>query len=375
MTSGGLGDELRRIGREAGLDAVGICDAAPFDQTERAIRERKALGWSAGMQFTFRKPERSTNPQAALPGATAIFVGARRYERRAEDGDGNGQPQGRVAMYSWVDHYLPLRAALGVVADRLRREGWQARVLADDNALVDRAAAVRAGLGWYGKNTNVLLPGSGSWFVLGSVLTDAPLTAGTPPPASVPDGCRSCQRCLAACPTGALVGPGQLDARRCLAWLLQAPGVFPAEHRAALGDRLYGCDDCQTSCPVNRLATHREAPPAAEPDAQPTVDILRLLSARDDELLESVGRWYIPGREPRYVRRNALIVLGNTANPADPAIIEALAGALRDADPLIRAHAVWAAARLGRRDLLREVEHDSDPLVMAELAATGARHP
>jgi epoxyqueuosine reductase len=375
MTSGGLGDELRRIGREAGLDAVGICDAAPFAQTERAIRERKALGWAAGMQFTYRKPERSTNPQAALPGATAIFVGARRYERQAEDSDGSGQPQGRVAMYSWVDHYQPLRAALGVVADRLRREGWQARVLADDNALVDRAAAVRAGLGWYGKNTNVLLPGSGSWFVLGSVLTDAPLTAGTPPPAPVPDGCRSCQRCLAACPTGALVGPGQLDARRCLAWLLQAPGVFPAEHRAALGDRLYGCDDCQTSCPINRLATHREAPPAAEPDAQPTVDILWLLSARDDELLESVGRWYIPGREPRYLRRNALIVLGNTANPADPAIIEALTGALRDPDPIVRAHAVWAAARLGRRDLLREVEHDPDPLVIAELAATGAQHP
>src|SRR6516165_6236591 len=119
MTSGGLGDELRRIGREAGLDAVGICDAAPFAQTERAIRERKALGWAAGMQFTYRKPERSTNPQAALPGATAIFVGARRYERRADDGDCNGQPKGRVAMYSWVDHYQPLRAALGVVADRL----------------------------------------------------------------------------------------------------------------------------------------------------------------------------------------------------------------------------------------------------------------
>jgi epoxyqueuosine reductase len=272
-----------------------------------------------------------------------------------------------------VDHYEPLRAALGVVADRLRQEGWQARVLADDNALVDRAAAVRAGLGWYGKNTNVLIPGSGSWFVLGSVLTDAPLTATMEPPTPVPDGCRSCQRCLAACPTGALVGPGQLDARRCLAWLVQAPGVFPAEYRAALGDRLYGCDDCQTSCPVNRLATHQQAPPDAEPDAQPTVDILWVLSARDDELLKSVGRWYIPRREPRYLRRNALVVLGNTANPADPAVIEALVAALKDADSIVRAHAVWAAARLGRPDLLRHMEDDTDPLVRAELAATGAR--
>jgi epoxyqueuosine reductase len=376
MSTRRLADELRRIGREAGLDAVGICEARPFDQAERAIRERKARGWAAGMQFTYRKPERSTNPQAALPGAAAIFVGARRYERRADDchdRDAGRRPRGRVAMYSWVDHYEPLRAALGVVADRLRRDGWQARVLVDDNALVDRAAAVRAGLGWYGKNTNVLLPGSGSWFVLGSVLTDAPLTDAIDAPVPVADGCRSCQRCLAACPTGALVGPGQLDARRCLAWLVQAPGVFPVEYRVALGDRLYGCDDCQTSCPVNRLATHRHPPPSADPGAQPAVDILWVLSAADDELLESLGRWYIPHREPRYLRRNALIVLGNTADPLDPAVIEALAHALQDADPLVRAHAVWAAARLGRPDLLHQVEQDRDPLVRAELAAAGAR--
>ena len=161
---------------------------------------------------------------------------------------------------AWIDHYRPLRAALGRVAEHLQSAGWRARVVADDNALVDRAAAVRAGLGWYGKNTNVLLPGAGSWFVLGSVLTDAPLTAGTSSPRPVPDGCGSCQQCLTACPTGALVGAGQLDGRRCLAWLLQAPGVFPPEFRVALGDRMYGCDDCQTVCPINRMATRRHPP-------------------------------------------------------------------------------------------------------------------
>jgi epoxyqueuosine reductase len=274
-------------------------------------------------------------------------------------------------MYSWTDHYRPLRAALTVVADRLVQAGWRARVLADDNALVDRAAAVRAGLGWYGKNTNVLLPGAGSWFVLGSVVTDAPLAAAQPEPEVEPDGCRSCQRCLAACPTGALVGPGQLDARRCLAWLVQAPGVFPRQYRAALGDRLYGCDDCQTSCPVNQLATRRSAPPAAEPGAQPKVDILWVLSASDIELMEALGRWYIPGRQPRYLRRNALIVLGNTGDPTEPSTIEALARALRHPDPLVRAHGVWAADRLGRSDLLETLGPDRDPLVVAELAATG----
>ena len=160
-------------------------------------------------------------------------------------------------MYSWIDHYRPLRIALQAVSDHLVAAGWRARVLVDDNALVDRPAAVRAGIGWYGKNSNVLLPGWGSWFVLGSVVTDAPL-AEPGSTSAVPDGCGACDRCLTACPTGAL-GAGELDARRCLAWLVQAPGVFPREHRVALGDRLYGCDDCQTVCPVNRA---RPPPPS-----------------------------------------------------------------------------------------------------------------
>jgi epoxyqueuosine reductase len=371
---GSLAAEVCRIGRTAGLDAIGICDASPFQDTRRILEERRANGWAAGMQFTYRNPPRSTDPQTTVAGAAAIVVGARRYERQPPDSARVPSRAGRVAMYSWIDHYRPLRAALGAMADHLAGGGWQARVLADDNALVDRAAAVRAGLGWYGKNTNVLLPDAGSWFVLGSVITDAPLADAAAAPAPVADGCGSCQRCLAACPTGALVGPGELDARRCLAWLLQAPGVFPAEYRAALGDRLYGCDDCQTSCPVNRLATRHHPPPPAETGAQPGVDVMALLNASDAEILADVGRWYIPGREPRYVRRNALIVLGNTGDPVDPDVAATLQRALTDADPIVRAHAVWAAARLGRHDLLKTVEADPDPLVAGELgAARGAR--
>ena len=149
--------------------------------------------------------------------------------------------------------------------------------------------------------------------------------------------------------------PGQLDARRCLAWLVQAPGVFPRQFRVALGDRMYGCDDCQTVCPINRLATRRIRPPTPKPDSQPSVDILRLLACRDETLMDLVGRWYIPGREPRYVRRNALVVLGNTGDPAIPAVDAACQARSADPDPIIRAHAVWAAARLGRRDLLAAV--------------------
>lgn len=373
---------MRRIGRQAGLDAVGICDARPFDDTKRELQERKARGWSAGMQFTYRNPDRSTNPQATLSGAAALVVGARRYDRRNDRGQphpssppAEPRPQGRVAMYSWVDQYGPLRAALGMVAEHLVREGWQARVLVDDNALVDRAAAVRAGIGWYGKNTNVLLPGSGSWFVLGSVVTDAALAGRLPVLAPVANGCGPCRRCLAACPTGALVDAGKLDARRCLAWLLQAPGVFPHDYREALGDRLYGCDDCQAVCPINQQSARHDPPPPAEPEAQPSVDIVDLLAEDDEHLMALVGRWYIPGREARYVRRNALIVLGNTANSADPAVTRTLVRALADRDPVVRSHAVWAAARLGRRDLLRAIQGDPDPLVVAELALAGEPAP
>jgi len=240
-------------------------------------------------------------------------------------------------------------------------------VLADDNALVDREAATRAGLGWYGKNTNVLLPGRGSWFVLGSVITDATLPAATE---RVADGCGPCRRCLPACPTGALVAPGVLDARRCLAALVQAPGAFPVELRAALGDRLYGCDDCQDVCPPNRVGERDRPPSPADEGDDPWVSLLALLSQSDDQLLVHYGRWYIPRREPRYLRRNALVVLGNVGDGSDPAVAAALRGAVADADPLVRAHALWAAHRLGRADIVDErLAHEHDATVLADVRA------
>ena len=166
-------------------------------------------------------------------------------------------PAGRVARFARGNPYAGLRAALDAVADRLRVDGHRARVLMDDNALVDRAAAHRAGLGWWGKNTNLLLPEGGSWYLLGSVLTDLALA---PTGAAVPDGCGSCRRCLDACPTGALE-PGVLDARRCLTWLLQARGPFPRAFRNALGDRIYGCDDCQVVCPPGRSGGREPSDP------------------------------------------------------------------------------------------------------------------
>jgi epoxyqueuosine reductase len=337
------------VGRDAGLDAIGIAEARPFDRARRVLAERKAAGLHGGMAFTYRNPARATDPARSLPGARALVVGARSYHRARPAPPADGGPWAAVAAYSWRDHYAPLRAALGQVAVRLRAEGYRTRVLVDDNALVDREAAHRAGIGWFGKNANLLLPGLGSWFVLGSVVTDAPLP---PDDAPVPDGCGSCTRCLPACPTGALVEPGVLDARRCLAWLLEAPGSFPVEFRPALGDRIYGCDECQAVCPPNRTAERHRPPPPAAADDEPWVSIVELLDLDDDTLVARFARWYVPQRQARYVRRNALVALGNVGDGADPEVERVLCRALASDDPLLREHAAWAAERLGRRDLL-----------------------
>ena len=367
--------DLIALGRAHGLDAVGVTPVEPFGTTRRHIERRRAAGLHGGMRFTYLRPDRSCDPGAALPDARALVVGARSYRRAAAEPAGQTGatgPRGRVARYAWADHYGELRSALTAVAGELRSAGWRARVLADDNALVDREAAYRAGLGWYGKNANLLLPGEGSWFVLGSVVTDAPLAGTGERGERVADGCGACTRCLDGCPTGAIVAPGVVDARRCLAWLLQDDGAFPREHRVALGDRIYGCDDCQEVCPPNRRVD-RAVPAPALDGAETAVDLLDLLAATDGELLDRHGRWYVPRRQARYLRRNALVVLANVADPADERVAATLRVVLSAPDGLVRAHAVWAARRLGRDDLVRDarppLDDDPDPLVRAELAA------
>jgi epoxyqueuosine reductase len=356
---------LKAVGRAAGLDAVGVASAEPFDDVRGILEQRAAAGLAADMQFTYRNPARSTDPGRAVAGARSLVVAARSYERSPPESTSADEAipvPARVARYSWVDHYAGLRAGLDAMAAELRRAGWRALVLADDNSLVDRAAAQRAGIGWYGKNANILLPGAGSWFVLGSVVTDAVL----PPDQPVADGCGTCQRCAPACPTGALVAPGVLDARRCLAWLVQAPGVFPREHRVALGNRLYGCDDCQDVCPVNRLHARRDPPPPASAEAVAALDALDLLASDDATLLARHGRWYLARRQVRWLRRNALLIVGNAGDPSRPEVVAALRTALADPDPVVRGHAVWAAARLGLHALLPD--RDDDAEVQAELA-------
>lgn len=352
--------ELRRLGLRSGLCALGVTSAAPFDDVRRELERRREVGLHGGMQFTFRNPRRSTDPSQSLPGAASLLVGAYDYQRTAPTVP-SGVPVGRVASYAWEDHYRVLREALEVVADALRDAGHRAIVIADQNHLVDRAAAHRAGIGWWGKSSNILVPGSGSLVVLGAVVTDARLTPDHEAP--IADGCGPCVRCLDGCPTGAIIEPGVIDARKCLAWLVQAEGMFPHEYREALGDRLYGCDDCQDVCPPNRIRQRRPSPAGAD---QAWVDVLDLLSVDDESLMRRFGRWYIPRRDPDHLRRNALIVLANVG-VATPAVRETVYRYLAHPLPMLRAHAVWAARRLDI-DLPARLVDDPAAEVQDELA-------
>jgi epoxyqueuosine reductase len=177
---------LAEIAGRHGIDHVGVCDAEILERARSEIIRRKAAGLHDGLQFTYKNPERSTDPRRAVAEAQSVLVGARSYY--ADEPPAPGGPHGRVARYAWTDHYVPLRAGLREVARQLRRDGWRAVVFADDNSIVDREVAYRAGIGWFGKNANVLLPGAGSWFVLGCVVTTAPLPTPARPGQSSPPG-------------------------------------------------------------------------------------------------------------------------------------------------------------------------------------------
>lgn len=366
MSSASLTRELAAIVERGGIDRVGFCSAAIFDDVRRNLHERKDAGLSADMQFTYRNPDRSTDPSRALPGAQSIVVGAKSTRRRAVEARADSLGSAEIAEYVWEPHYAELREALDDVAECLRGHGWKARVLVDDNALVDRAAAFRSGIGWWGKNSNILVPGAGSRFVLGSVVTDAALDHAEAP---LEDQCGPCRRCIDACPTDAIVDDGVIDANRCLAWLVQSPGVFPREYREALGGRIYGCDDCQTSCPPNVLFDRRDEPTVTT--GVSSVAIEDLLTLDDEALMDRFGAWYIPRREARYLRRNALVVLGNIGDPNEPRIRELVGRYIGSDDEIERAHAVWAAHRLGFSELTLDLVGDTSDLVHEELVAVG----
>ena len=325
-----------RLGEELGLDAVGVARAEAYKATERHIRERRARGLFADMRFTMARPEESCHPESLLPAARTVISAALCYYAPGPEPRAG---EGRLPRYTWTDAYAVLRERLDALGRRL---GGGYRVLVDANQHVDREAAARAGVGFYGKNTLLITRRHGSWVVLGTLVTDVELE---PTPRLATD-CGSCTLCIEACPTNALDEPGTLDATRCLSYWTQAPEPIPDEYREELDGQVYGCDICQDVCPWNRGVERRRADEPLSAGAEPNVSLVEWLEADGEELRRRYDRLYVPRNDARYLRRNALVALGNTGGPEHRAL---LADYAEGDDELLRDHAAWALRRLEER--------------------------
>ncbi|HET7567512.1 MAG TPA: tRNA epoxyqueuosine(34) reductase QueG [Gaiellaceae bacterium] len=294
-------EDLEAAAAEVGLDAVGVTRAEPYEATERHIRERRERGLFADMKFTMARPEVSCHPETLLPGARSVVSAALCYwlpEPERPPG------HGRLPRYTWFDAYAELREKLDELG---RRIGGSYRVLVDANQHVDREAAARSGVGFYGKNTLLITRRHGSWVVLGTLVTDVELEA-TPPLGA---DCGECRLCIDACPTGALDEPGVLDATRCLSYWTQAPHELPEGYEEHLGAQVYGCDICQDVCPWNRGVEKRRAGAPLRPDAEPHVSLADWLGADPEELRRRYGRLYVPRNDGRWLQRNARVAARN----------------------------------------------------------------
>jgi len=329
-------DDVQRLGAELGLDAVGVGRAEAYVETERHIRERRARGLFGRLRFTTAQPEVSCHPEKLLDGARSVISAAVcYYAPEPERPDGHG----RLPRYAWHDGYAELREKLDALGRSL---GAPYRVLVDANQHVDREAAARSGIGFYGKNTMLITRRHGSWVVLGTLVTAAELE---PTPRLTTD-CGSCTLCIDACPTGALDDPGVLDATKCLSYWTQVPESIPEPYRAPLEAQVYGCDICQDVCPWNRGVERRRAAMPADPAAH--VDLVTWLADDGHVTEDALARLYVPRNDPRWLRRNALVALGNTGAD-DPGTRRALRRYADADDELLAEHARWALARLEER--------------------------
>lgn len=347
-----LAEELSTLAYRNGAAGFGVTDSQIFSRERTALSASRESGRSGPLRFTYDDPELATDISLSFPWARSLVVVSYDYVQRADTPQDQGAVVGRFAT---TNHYAGVRRITGAIAEFLRAGGYRAEILSDDNRLVDRAAAVRAGVGWPGKSTMVLAPGHGPWLLLGTVVTDAPIPVSRP----MERDCGTCSACIPACPTGAL-GEWGLDARRCLSTWLQTPGSIPLWIRPLMGRRIYGCDDCLTACPPGGRAL---AAAGERPGELPFADLLGL---PDDVLLDRCSWWYVPRRQGRFIRRNLLVAAGNAKEPETREAVEAHT---RHPSSMIRGHAYWAMARGfdGRRVLRDALDTETVPEARDEL--------
>src|SRR5256885_2115772 len=364
-----LTQEVKRRATELGFGAVGVTGAERFSQAEAAAATRTQEGLMDGLSWwSEARAHASADPRRATPDARSVIALAFPHPASNSPSPSDG-PLGRIAAYALGrDYHEVLLERMQPLVAMLRERGHVAKTYVDHGWMLDRAAAARAGLGWLGKNTNLLIPGFGSSVLLAEIVTSAELEPDPP----VKKTCGSCDACMPGCPTGAPVEPGGLDNRRCISfWTIEHRGVIPLDIRPLIGDWIFGCDLCQEICPVN-------AKPAT-PDMQALEAFGPMIEARPrlEELLaldeDGFGARFRNSAVWRTRRsgllRNVCVALGNIA---DRDSVRALAIALSDAEPLVRGHAAWALGRLGgaaaRAQLEPALTRETDAWVRDECA-------
>ena len=335
--------------KEIGFDLVGVTSAEPFLPAMRVFDERVRAGYLSNWRYDSSMVERYCTPCASLRGAKSIICTATCYltEDKPYDPYAPGL-RGAVSRYSWsLDYHRTIGKRLKQLADFISAEfaGADCLVCLDTGPLVDRAAAVRAGIGWFGKNGNVLTREFGSWVFLGELITTLQLDPDEP----LAKNCGECRVCIDRCPTGAIGPNGAVDARRCISDMTQSKRPIPRDLRKAVGNRVWGCDDCQTVCPVNERK-QSGATVRAKDEFRPLPHIGAALDLPAVLLMTKAQfrRWFGPTamawRGKAVLQRNAAVALGNSR---DDRAVPYLIAALADAKPLVRGHAAWALGELG----------------------------
>ncbi len=374
MDSRATAARLKSWAHEAGFDRAGVASLAPPEHGGAFLRWLER-GDQAGMEYLSRRLEARLDPKTILPGARSALCVALQYHPLSRDEGEGGEPEGdlwpRVARYArGRDYHDVMGERLKLLASRIAAEfpGAESRPYVDTGPVLERGLAARAGLGVVGKNTNLLHPEGGSWFLLGELF----LTLDLDPDLPLADLCGSCTRCLEACPTGALPEPFRLDSNRCISyWTIEHRGPLPEAAREMVGEWVFGCDVCQEVCPWNAAplaggtGAHREL---ALPAERAELDLARLLNLSREEYVprfrgSPMKRPKLPG-----LQRNAAVAMGNRR---DPRYVPDLARALAEGEPLVRRHAAWALGRIGgpeaRRHLALALEREEDGEVREEI--------
>lgn len=370
-----LKNEMKAAAQSLGIDAIGVASADPFTTLKQRLLRHRELGRESG----FEEPDldKRTNPALLFEEPQSIVAIAIAYPSKLSDPPKSepGLRRGIMSRSAWGEDYHR------VLRDRLQKlESWlrervpelRAESMVDTGALSDRAVAERAGLGWSAKNCSIISPELGSWIYLGEMITNLPL----PPDTPVTEGCGSCTKCIDACPTGALVGPGELDAQRCISFVTQTKGMVSDEFMRKIGNRLYGCDTCQIVCPENRGKnwTHQ---PELKPDPELAKPLLvPLLAMGNREFKERYGHTASAWRGRKPIQRNAVIALGNFK---DASAVPHLVRVLReDPRPVLRGTAAWSLGRIGGAEAAEALraaaatEKDEEALQAIEAAVRAA---